>query len=362
MLRMSLEALMLAERGEHNALTGDSGNGFRSRKTLGRGKLLELRVPRSRSGAFYPVLLALLRDQEEECRKVAFSLYGAGLTTGQVGELFQELYGRHYSTSSVSRMFDHAREEVAQWLDRPLEPYYPIVQIDATFIPTHRGDSVAKEAYHTILGVRADRTREVLAVVNLPTESATGWGQVLGQLRARGVQRIGLVVSDGLSAIEDSVAREYPMAEVQLCVVHLKRNMLGQVRSGDRERLSQDLSEVFHWGDRHDTPERAWGRWQALCQRWGGKYPRIGIMGTHERYRLYMTCFGYDHRIRGMVSSTNWVERLNRDHKRATRIRGALPSPEATMLLLGHVAMTRRAYLKRVPGLGHETNKFQWEA
>ena len=38
LLRMSLEAIMLAERGEHNASTGDSGNGLRSRKTLGRGK------------------------------------------------------------------------------------------------------------------------------------------------------------------------------------------------------------------------------------------------------------------------------------------------------------------------------------
>ena len=73
---------------------------------------MELKVPRSRLGQFYPVVLGLLRDQEEECRRLAFSLYGKGLTTEQVGELFDEIYGKSYSKSSISRMFDYARDEV----------------------------------------------------------------------------------------------------------------------------------------------------------------------------------------------------------------------------------------------------------
>ena len=77
------------------------------------------------------MLMSVLRDQEEECRKIAFELYGAGLTTAQVGNLFKQLYGRHYSKSSVSRMFDYAREAVWGWLLRPLDEYYLIVYIDA---------------------------------------------------------------------------------------------------------------------------------------------------------------------------------------------------------------------------------------
>lgn len=115
-LKISMEAIMRAERQEHNLNSKDLSNGFRSRKSFGQGKILELRVPRTRQGNFYPVLLSLLKDQEEESRKLAFSLYGAGLTTTQVGELFEEIYGRHYGTSQVSRMFNFAREEVAQWL------------------------------------------------------------------------------------------------------------------------------------------------------------------------------------------------------------------------------------------------------
>ena len=74
--KLSLEAMMRAEREEHNATNGDMSNGYRPRRTFGRGKIIELRVPRSRNGQFYPILLSLLRDQEEECRKLAFNLYG----------------------------------------------------------------------------------------------------------------------------------------------------------------------------------------------------------------------------------------------------------------------------------------------
>ena len=121
LLRYSLEAMMRAERKEHNLQAKDLSNGYRSRKSFGRGKIMELQIPRSRKGNFYPVLLQILKDQEEESKRIAFQLYGAGLTTVQVGELFDELYGRHYSKSSISRMFDYAREEVQDWLVRPLE-------------------------------------------------------------------------------------------------------------------------------------------------------------------------------------------------------------------------------------------------
>ena len=198
-LQLTFESLMRAEREIHNDETGDVSNGYRWRKTFGVQKQLELKVPRTRHHQFYPVLLAVLKDQEQEIRELAFKLYGSGLTTEQVGDIFEVLYGQHYSTSQVSRLFDYAREEVKEWLSRPLESYYPIVYIDATYISTRRGESVSKEAYFTILGVKADRTREVLAIVNFPQESATAWNEVFNDLKSRGVKTIGLVVSDALT-------------------------------------------------------------------------------------------------------------------------------------------------------------------
>ncbi|MEG2070964.1 MAG: transposase, partial [Bacteroidales bacterium] len=184
---------MQAEREEHNRLRQDLSNGYRFRKTYGQGRLLELQIPRTRNGNFYPLILGLLRNQEAEAKEIAFKLYGAGLTTAQVGELFGDIYGQNYSTSQISRMFDYAREEVDFWLKRKLDIYYPIVYIDATFLSTRRIDSVSKEAYFTILGVKSDLTREVLAVVNNPTEGSSFWNDIFKDLKTRGVQEINLV-------------------------------------------------------------------------------------------------------------------------------------------------------------------------
>ncbi len=128
-LKLSIEALMRAERQIHNESSGDVSNGYRWRKAFGFQKQLKLQVPRSRTHQFYPLLLAVLKDQDREIRELSFKLYGSGLTTEQVGDIFNEIYGEKYSTSQISRLFDYARKDVKDWLERPLHSYYPIIYI-----------------------------------------------------------------------------------------------------------------------------------------------------------------------------------------------------------------------------------------
>jgi transposase-like protein len=358
-LKYSIEALMRAERTIHNQTNGDVSNGYRWRRAFGTRKQLQLEVPRSRNNNFYPFLLAVIKDQEQELKELAFSLYGSGLTTEQVGDIFKEIYGKKYSTTQVSRLFDYAREEVKDWLLRPLESYYPAIFIDAVLIPTRRVDHVSKEAYYTILGVKADRTREVLAIVNFPQESATAWATVFQTLKQRGVSQIDLVISDGLPSIEDSVVSVFGRTNHQLCVVHLQRNVLKSIKKRDKAVVIEDLKNVFRTNDSSDTPEKGWNRWIKFIDTYKDKYPFLNRMKT-QRYRLYFTYMKYDYRIRGMLYTTNWIERLNRDYRRTTRMRGALPNPDATLLLLGYVAMNRKAYQRKIPKLNYEKS-FKWE-
>src|SRR5690606_36856721 len=91
-------------------------------------------------------------------------------------------------------------------------------------------------------------------------------------------------------------------------------------------------------------------------------YTLYGILPKKNlRIDLYFTYISYHYRIRSMIKTTNWIERLNRDFKRTTRMRGALPNPEATLLLLGAVARDKKAYLRKVPKLDYEQNKFDWK-
>ena len=191
-------------------------------------------------------------------------LYTQGLITEQIGEVFEQLYVHHYSKQSISRLAQTAHQEVLDWLGRPLDPYYPMVYID-------------------------------------------------------------LVISDGLVGIEDAVASHCPGVSHQLCLLHLKRRLDKLVKQADRGKLQQDLGQVFQMDQPEDTPEAGYQRWEDFLKVWGQQYRSIGAMRGKIRYSLYFTYLSYAPSIRRMVSTMNWVERLNRDYRCVLRMRGALP-------------------------------------
>jgi putative transposase len=359
LMELMIESMMMAERRDFlDSRPGNKGNGFRQGKSYGQGRVLEFRIPRDRYGNFHPTILALLRDQEVECEQLASSLYCKGLTQSQVGEVFGEVYGKHYSKASISRMIEYLKADVEQWLGRSLEGYYPIVFIDAIHVKVHRKRSVETEAFYVVMAVKEDKTREVLGIFNRPSESATGWEDMFRTLQARGIKDIGLMVADGIKALEDALARVFPGTPLQKCVTHLKRNMFSKVRHGDKGQLAADLREVFRTGDRSYTPELAWQAWQSLCAKWGKDYRSIKRMGNDPYYKYYFTYLNYHPKIQAMIYTTNWIERLQRDFRRVLRMRGAMPSEESVIVLMAKTAMDKVAYYRALPGIDQDSKLF----
>ena len=361
LFQVFLEAMMLAEREEYKLEKGDLSNGYRPRRLLGAKRIIELSVPRTRYGNFYPILLAIFKDQQAEMEQLSFLLYTQGLTTEQIGAVFEQLYANHYSKQSISRLAQGAHQEVLAWLERPLDPYYPLVYIDCIFVPVRGGETVSQEAIYTLLAVKADQKREVLGIVCHPSESAQGWSEVFGKLKERGVQELGLVISDGLVGIEQAVASHFSGVSHQRCVVQLKRRLAKLVKQEDRRKLQDDLGAVFQMDRPEDTPEAGYKRWEGFLEVWGRKYRSIRTMCGKVRYRLYFTYLKYAPAVRRMIYTTNWVERLNRDYKRVLPMRGALPSEESLLVLLGRVGMSRKSYEYKVNQLTKEEKYFRWE-
>jgi putative transposase len=219
---------------------------------------------------------------------------------------------------------------------------------------------VSKEAYYTILGVKSDRTREVLGVVNFPTESATGWEEVHRVLQKRGVKRVGLIVADGLSGLETATARVFPGVPFQKCVIHLERNVLSRIKPADKKAVGEDLREVFVTDKKDDSPDKGWKRWEDFVDTWKKRYPSLKNYLDKTSYFAHFTYLNYHHKTRSMIYSTNWIERLNRDYKRTLRMRGVMPDSDSVIFLLGKVSMTRSAYDRKVPKLDYEQKRFDW--
>jgi transposase-like protein len=338
---MMVNGLMVSERKlflDNKAAPNNKGNGYRQATRSGIGSKLTLSVPRDRLGVFKPVLLGILDEQEEQIKSLCFELYGKGLTTRQIGEVVENIYGSSYGKSSISRITTDFGLLVESWLSRNLDSYYPIIYIDAIHIKVRR-DRVTTEAFYVMLGLKEDLTREVLSIVNIPQESASGWEEALNGIKERGVGRVGLFVFDDLTGLDTVIGKVFGQSMQQKCVLHFQRNLNKGIRITDRRAFAKELSCVFDPDNIHYTVEQATTRLKEVLGKWSKSYPKLKTTANRIDLEAIFTYLRFDYRIRRMIYTTNWIERLNKSFRRTLNMRNALPTPSAAITLLGFVAM-----------------------
>jgi len=357
-LKMTLNAIMYSERKEFLRLKNNKenkANGYRPIKVQGYGKLLQLAIPRDRLAMFKPIFMLHLEDENKNLQNMCFELYKEGLTTSKISKILDKVFHTKYSKSSISNMSQTFCESLKQWRERKLDNRYVALYIDAIHAKVRR-ETVQGEAFCVALGVREDFTREVIAMYNSPTESAAAWEEVLKDIKQRGVEKIDLVVADGLPGLEEKVLTHFPEALFQKCVTHLKRNILTKIRPQDKPAMVADLECLFDVSDNTHTKEKAYTIAADLREKWGKKYPALKKMLDPEALRPYLTCLDFNFKIRTMIYTTNWIERLNKEFRRALKIRNAMPSVDSVLFLLSAIArdMEEGTYSYPVSNLGYE--------
>lgn len=305
LLGLMLNALMHSERSGFLDQYGpnNKGNGYRYGTAFGLGKQIELRIPRDRLGAFKPVALALLRDQESYLREVCFELYSKGLTTKQAGEVVEKIYGHHYSASTVSLINKQFYEQMELWRERQLEEHYLVVFIDCIHQKVCR-ETISNEAVYVLLGLKEDYSREVIGLISIPTESATGWKLALETIRERGVKSIGLIVSDNLTGLDAAIPKVYKTAH-QKCVVHFTRNVLAQVHHKHKQAVADDFKKVFDLKLYDDTTLKLENRMEIFCVTWEKTYPALTKKLRAMDLTYHTTYLQYNFEIRRMIYTTN---------------------------------------------------------
>ena len=265
-------------------------------------------------------------------------LYTKGLTCEQIGQISEHIYSRSYSKQHISYLVRKTTQDLELWLARQLAARYSVLYIDATYVPTRRDGSVSREAYYSMLGVLPDGTREVLSIVNHPTEGAINWRSELNALKERGVEQVDLIVSDALSGIENAVSSAFPTARHQFCVAHLLREMSAHVSRKDAALLRAEFKEVLSIESSSVSSASQYAEFQQFIERWSKKFPSFNRY-KNPRNMLYFTFLDYPCAFRRMLYTTNWIERLNRSYKRTLHMRGAMPNSDSVLFLLGSVAM-----------------------
>ena len=172
-------------------------------------------------------------------------LYSKGMTTRDIVATFKEMYDAEVSPSLISRVTNAVIEQVIEWQARPLDAVYPIVYVDCLVVKIRQDKRVINKAVYLALGVNIEGHKELLGMWISENEGAKCWLNVLTELQNRGVKDILIACVDGLKGFPDAINTVYPQTQVQLCIVHMVRNLLKLVPWKDYKPVTGDLKQIY---------------------------------------------------------------------------------------------------------------------
>lgn len=256
-------------------------------------------------------------------------MYAKGMTTGDIESHMKDLYDIDISDSTISRITDKILPIVKEWQERPLEPVYAVVFMDAIHYHVRSEGRIIKKAVYIIIGIDMDGHKDVLGMYVGENESAKFWLSVLNGLKNRGVEDILIICIDGLSGFPQAIEAVYPDAEVQHCIIHQIRNTTKFVSYKDIKELMADLKRVYG----APTEEIALQALEDFGTKWNGKYPKI-YKSWHDDWALLSTYFKYPEAVRRLIYTTNTIEGFNRQLRKVTKSKTVFPSDSSLLKML----------------------------
>ncbi|MCP2279551.1 transposase [Nocardia amikacinitolerans] len=238
----------------------------------------------------------------------------------------REVYGAEVSKQTISVITDKVIDGMAEWQNRPLDPVYPVIFLDAIHVKIRDG-KVANRPIYVALAVTVDGGREILGLwAGDGGEGAKFWLQILTELKNRGVEDVCMLVCDGLKGLPEAIGQTWPAAVVQTCIVHLLRASFSYAGCQYWAAIAKALKPVYT----APTEAAALERFYEFAEAWGAKYP--AIVRLWENSLAEFTPFlAFDTEIRRVVCSTNAIESVNARIRRAVRARGHFPNEQAAL-------------------------------
>ncbi len=344
LIKATVERVMAAELEEHLGYakyspeghnTGNSRNGSTSKNIKGDFGEVEVKVPRDRNSDFVPQLIAKGQTRLNKLDQQILTLYARGMTTRDIAEAIHEMYGAEVSPTLISKVTDAVYDEVRTWQNRPLDRLFPILYLDGLVVKVHQDKRVIRKTVYVALGVNTEGHKELLGLWLAETEGAKFWLSVLTELKNRGVEDVFVACVDGLTGFPEAINTVFPMAQVQLCIVHQVRNSLKYASYKDRKCVASDLKRIY----RSATAEEAEMELEAFEEAWGEKFPSIGKSWRNNWDNL-ITLFDYPEDIRKAIYTTNAIESLNSVIRKAIKNRKIFRTDESVMKVI-YLAMEK---------------------
>jgi putative transposase len=308
---------------------GNTRNGSTPKTLVTEHGPVEIRTPRDREGSFEPRIVRKRQRRFEGFDEKILALYARGMSTRDIEAHLREIYGVSVGRDLISQVTDAVVEDARAWQQRPLDDLYPVLFLDALVLKVRDGGSVQRKACYLAMAITMDGRREVLGMWFQQTEGAKFWMQVLNELKHRGVQDILICCVDGLKGFPEAIEAIFPDTEVQTCIVHLIRASLKYVPRRQYDQVTKDLKPIYTATD-VDAAERAL---DAFDEKWGQRFPPI-IQAWRDSWEYVIPFMAFPDEVRRVIYTTNPIEALNRQLRKAIKTKGHFPNEEAARKLI----------------------------
>jgi len=333
--KLTVEAALKGEMNHHLGYnkneptghhTGNSRNGYSSKKLKGDHGELDIQSPRDRNSTFEPQLIKKGQSRITGMDDQILSLYAKGMSTRDIVDAFQDMYGADISAGLVSQVTNSVLEKMVEWQSRPLDAVYPIVYLDCIVLKIRQDKRVINKAIYLVLGINIEGHKELLGMWVSENEGAKFWLSVLTDLQNRGVEHILIACVDGLKGFPDAINTVYPDAKIQLCIVHMVRHSLKLVPWKDYKAVTADLKSIYQ----SVTEQEASLELERFAHKWSDKYPQIS-KSWRSNWENLTTIYDYPADIRKVIYTTNAIESLNSVIRKSVKTRKVFPSDDAAL-------------------------------
>jgi putative transposase len=294
-------------------------NGHINKHVRSSAGTLDIHTPRDREGAHEPVILKKWqRSLGTGIDEVILSLYARGQSVEDVRFQLVQLYGVELSAGAISAVTDKIIPEITDWQNRPLQPFYSIIYLDAIHYKVRQDGKVISKAFYTVYSVDAHGQRDILGLYLTDSEGARQWGLILEDIKNRGVRDVLFFCIDGLTGFKDVIEQVFPESQVQRCIVHMIRNSVKFVSHKDVKAVCADLKLIYTSSNR----EQAAVALESFSIKWDKKYKEISPKWRSNWDEL-MAFMDFSANIRRLIYTTNPVEGVHRIIRKVTKTKGA---------------------------------------
>ena len=307
----------------------DYRNGYKSKRINSSYGSMDIQVPQDRKSTFEPQVVKKRQKDISDIDHKIISMYAKGMTTRQISDTLEDIYGFEASEGFISDVTDKIMPQIKDWQNRPLSEVYPVLYIDAIHYSVRDNGVIRKLAAYVILGINQDGRKEVLTIEVGDNESSKYWLSVLNGLKNRGVKDILIICADGLTGMKEAIMAAFPNTEYQRCIVHQVRNTMKYVSDKDKKLFCADLKTIYQ----APTEEKALAALERVTEKWSEKYPN-SMKSWKQNWDAISPIFKFSTTVRKVIYTTNAIESLNATYRKLNRQRSVFPSDTALLKAL----------------------------